>query len=131
MKKVVLIIVLVLVVATVSGGVVYFLMSNNNETNNELVQNNTQNTTQNTTNSSTKKEIYYRHFPISGCVITSQNSDGSRFKYKRKCDSCGAIQDWLGEYECVVSGKSYTSWFTCNKCKNEQKVLIQFTSEYK
>lgn len=76
-----------------------------------------------------KKEWSYTHIPICGCIIIDSNAKTGKISYKKKCESCGNIDN-------IVNTTTHTTGilnnsYYCPECKKMQKVQIEAISEYK
>ena len=99
-----------------------------NETNTtEQDTNINNNTNLNSNNNNTKKEKYYIHTAICGCVITSSDSKTGEVTYKEKCETCGSVSS--KEHVRYLTMGTMNSSFTCYKCHKNQKLQIETTSE--
>lgn len=59
---------------------------------------------------------------LSGAVILSQGE--GKMTYRRKCERCGALQSGQVTGAVPSRGSTLTSSFTCQKCRESQKLSI-------
>jgi len=60
---------------------------------------------------------------LSGAVIIQQQ--GSSLKYKKKCEKCGWVDNSTVSTSSPSKNSTSTTYFTCPKCRNNQKIMIQ------
>lgn len=62
---------------------------------------------------------------LSGAVIIEQK--GSRVKYKKKCEKCGYVDSATVDGQAPGKNTKTGSNFSCPKCRNNQKIVLQGT----
>lgn len=86
--------------------------------------NNRQNENEDYYSPQNKTEHQYSAVALKGAVITEVDSITKTLKYKRKCETCGFVDNSTYRCNIPVSGTT-TSSFLCTKCKNVQEIAIQ------
>lgn len=56
---------------------------------------------------------------VSGCVQVKSD------KYQHKCDKCGNLENITRTIPKLSPGTSSSTYYRCNKCKTNNKVLIK------
>jgi len=69
-------------------------------------------------------EAIYSIVVKSGAIITDSNLTTGRYKYKKKCSSCG-YESMLAT---TVEGTSVFDEFKCPRCGHQQKIVIEVSS---
>jgi hypothetical protein len=62
---------------------------------------------------------------LSGAVIIKQ--EGSQITYKNKCEKCGWVDSSTTTTSAPNKNSTRSTSFTCQKCRNDQRILIQGT----